>query len=475
MHRKGLGIISLSVFLSILPSVSIAAEFKDTTTHWAKPYIEYFHDKKIVSGMGNNSFNPEQSITMESFLNTLYNNINTSEPFLLYPAKEQDSGTESTESASESKTETSTESSTVTLDSTTDAELKEMQEQDSLKQKENSTPQEDTVDTKLSNNISSNNSEKETSTDPIGYVPPTAELTIPFQNSSIQPIVTKLYEHGLLQSFTLNDKFMSSPLNRQRVVLICKNYDILRQSHNLNSDRTSKILEKNNWIDSNNEELISPNQVLTRGEAMKIMYELFYEEELPQNYKVELNVPHISQMTPVSAPVGCEPVSLLMCLRSKGYCKDISIRSYLDHVPRHKNDPEIAFAGSPYVPNAKLRTTIFPKPLTEYGKSYGADVVDLTEKNTEELMQELYQGHPVVAYVTLYWRKPYYRNYQINGTTRTYLRNNHALVLAGYDPTTKKYLVVDPYNVRGIKSRYWVAETTFKPLYEVRKHAVCVK
>lgn len=489
MNQKKLRCLSLSVFLSVLPSVSCAAEFKDTNSHWAKSYIEYFHDKKIVSGTGNHSFYPEQHITMESFLQTLYENINTSEPFLLFPTKEQVSRTKITESTANSKTEPSTENNTSKQELTTDKSGTTQEQTVNSEQRKTSTPRENTGERTADNNISSENSvkessvntvgyvpsTKETSVDTIGYVPPTSDLAIPFQNAYTEMITSKLYQNGLLQSFTLNDEFLPSPLNRQRVVLICKNYDTLRQAHNIYSDRTSKILEKTGWIDSTNGELLSPNQVLTRGEAMKIMYELFHDEELPHNYKVELNVTHISQMTPVSAPVGCEPVSLLMCLRSKGYCKDVSIRSYLDHVPRHKNDPEIAFAGSPYVPNQKLRTTIFPKPLAEYGKSYGADVVDLTGKNTEDLIKELYQGHPVVAYVTLYWKKPYYRTYHINGETRTYLRNNHALVVAGYDPATKKFLIVDPYNVHGMKARYWIAETTFKPLYEVRKHAVSVR
>lgn len=489
MNQKKLRCLSLSVFLSVLPSVSCAAEFKDTNSHWAKSYIEYFHDKKIVSGTGNHSFYPEQHITMESFLQTLYENINTSEPFLLFPTKEQVSRTKITESTANSKTEPSTENNTSKQELTTDKSRTTQEQTVNSEQRKTSTPQENTGERTANNNISSENSvkessvdtvgyipsTKESSVDTVGYVPSTSDLAIPFQNAYTEMITSKLYQNGLLQSFTLNDEFLSSPLNRQRVVLICKNYDTLRQAHNIYSDRTSKILEKTGWIDSTNGELLSPNQVLTRGEAMKIMYELFHDEELPHNYKVELNVTHISQMTPVSAPVGCEPVSLLMCLRSKGYCKDVSIRSYLDHVPRHKNDPEIAFAGSPYVPNQKLRTTIFPKPLAEYGKSYGADVVDLTGKNTEDLIKELYQGHPVVAYVTLYWKKPYYRTYHINGETRTYLRNNHALVVAGYDPATKKFLIVDPYNVHGMKARYWIAETTFKPLYEVRKHAVSVR
>lgn len=267
MNQKKLRCLSLSVFLSVLPSVSCAAEFKDTNSHWAKSYIEYFHDKKIVSGTGNHSFYPEQHITMESFLQTLYENINTSEPFLLFPTKEQVSRTKITESTANSKTEPSTENNTSKQELTTDKSGTTQEQTVNSEQRKTSTPRENTGERTANNNISSENSvkessvdtvgyipsTKESSVDTIGYVPSTSDLAIPFQNAYTEMITSKLYQNGLLQSFALNDEFLPSPLSRQRVVLICKNYDTLRQAHNIYSDRTSKILEKTGWIDPQTE------------------------------------------------------------------------------------------------------------------------------------------------------------------------------------------------------------------------------
>lgn len=281
MNQKKLRCLSLSVFLSVLPSVSCAAEFKDTNSHWAKSYIEYFHDKKIVSGTGNHSFYPEQHITMESFLQTLYENINTSEPFLLFPTKEQVSRTKITESTANSKTEPSTENNTSKQELTTDKSGTTQEQTVNSEQRKTSTPRENTGERTANNNISSENSVKESSVDTVGYIPPTKEtsvdtvgyipstkessvntigyvpstsdLAIPFQNAYTEMITSKLYQNGLLQSFALNDEFLPSPLSRQRVVLICKNYDTLRQAHNIYSDRTSKILEKTGWIDPQTE------------------------------------------------------------------------------------------------------------------------------------------------------------------------------------------------------------------------------
>lgn len=283
------------------------------------------------------------------------------------------------------------------------------------------------------------------------------------------------YRLGLLEEITLDNKFSDQLLTRSRMYRLLQSYDSILERNGIKSDKAETYLQMFSDEEDGSATLISPNQVISRAEAMKILFDTFEGEDLSADHTVELNLPYISQVTPVYAPVGCEPISLLMGLRYRGYAKDVSIRAYLDKVPRDKDDPEIAFAGSPYVPNKNLRTTIFPKPLAEYGKKYGADVIDLTGKDTEDLKRELYRGRPVVAYVTLYWRKPYYRSYRIKGEKRTYLRNNHALVLAGYDPSSKKFLVFDPYNVKGIKSKYRVEENTFKELYEVRKHAVSIR
>ena len=89
-------------------------------------------------------------------------------------------------------------------------------------------------------------------------------------------------------------------------------------------------------------------------------------------------VPYISQIDNIYAWVGCEAVSTLMGLQAKGYATDVSVKYFLDNLPRHSSNPEKGFVGSPYVPDTskRTRTTIYPAKLAEYSNSYcNGDVV----------------------------------------------------------------------------------------------------
>lgn len=95
----------------------------------------------------------------------------------------------------------------------------------------------------------------------------------------------------------------------------------------------------------------------------------------------------------------------------------------------------------------------------------------------EELQRELLSGNPVVVYVTLWWAEPYYRTYRMGDHEETLLRNNHAVLLCGYDSQTDQYNVADPYNVKcqGQDYFYWQDASVLEPLYLVRQHAVVVR
>ncbi|NLY09874.1 MAG: hypothetical protein GXZ11_08350 [Tissierellia bacterium] len=191
-------------------------------------------------------------------------------------------------------------------------------------------------------------------------------------------------------------------------------------------------------------------------------------------------VPYISQVEPLYAPVGCEPVSLLMGLKGKGYAKNVTTKQFLDNLPKHPSNPRKGYVGSPYKPSETLRTTINPEPLAKYGAQYG-DVVNLEGKSMDDIIMELDNGNPVVVYVTLYWEKAYYRDFVIEGKTESWLRNNHALLLTGYNKNTKEFYVSDPYNrKKGSKKTYPNYEYTksrsiVEPLYNIRKFAVGVR
>lgn len=187
------------------------------------------------------------------------------------------------------------------------------------------------------------------------------------------------------------------------------------------------------------------------------------------------NVPYISQIDNIYAWVGCEAVSTLMGLQAKGYALNTPLKTFLDNLPRSASDPEKGFVGSPYVPDTskKTRTTIYPAKLAEYANSYcGGDIVcqDFRGASVTDLQRELLAGNCVVAYMTLWWKAPFYRNYVIEGQVQSLVSNNHAVLVCGYDPD-KGYFISDPYNYynRGQVHQYWENAQTFEKIWNERK------
>lgn len=187
------------------------------------------------------------------------------------------------------------------------------------------------------------------------------------------------------------------------------------------------------------------------------------------------NVPYISQIDNIYAWVGCEAVSTLMGLQAKGYALNTPLKTFLDNLPRSASDPEKGFVGSPYVPDKskKTRTTIYPAKLAEYANSYcGGDIVcqDFRGASVTDLQRELLAGNCVVAYMTLWWKEPFYRNYVIEGQVQSLVSNNHAVLVCGYDPD-KGYFISDPYNYynRGQVHQYWENAQTFEKIWNERK------
>jgi uncharacterized protein YvpB len=189
-------------------------------------------------------------------------------------------------------------------------------------------------------------------------------------------------------------------------------------------------------------------------------------------------VPYISQVYPISAPVGCEGTSLLMGLHGKGYALGVGLREFLNDMPRHASNPEKGFVGSPYKADKtkKTRTTILPNPLAAWAAKYG-NVHDFSGSSPDELRAELLAGNPVVVYATLWWEKPYYRIYNIVGQYKRMLSNNHAVLACGYDMKKNIYYIADPYNLKDPRKelKYWINGDTFDRIYNERRHAVVVE
>ncbi len=61
-------------------------DFADTKTHWARHYIGRLAARGIVSGMGDNSYGPDNSLTRAQFLTILANTVEGSDPTQAAPA-----------------------------------------------------------------------------------------------------------------------------------------------------------------------------------------------------------------------------------------------------------------------------------------------------------------------------------------------------------------------------------------------------
>ncbi|MFH5837209.1 SH3 domain-containing protein [Proteiniclasticum sp. C24MP] len=199
-----------------------------------------------------------------------------------------------------------------------------------------------------------------------------------------------------------------------------------------------------------------------------------YLTEVKGVYKT-INVPYHSQLSPVYAPVGCEATALLMALQYKGIARDVSYRQFLDAMPKHSSNPAKGFVGSPYKQDLSLRTTIYPQALTDYSNTYGAGrTVNFSGSTVEDIKKEILADNPVVVYLTVRREAPVYVNYNVEGEIQSLLRNNHAVLVTGYDSEANKLRVTDPWSWDG-RREYWVDIPGFAYSYNLRNHAIVVR
>lgn len=194
----------------------------------------------------------------------------------------------------------------------------------------------------------------------------------------------------------------------------------------------------------------------------------------PRHYAhVELDVPHLSQYSPLDAPFGCEGTSLLMALRYKGY-SDVSLKRMLDDMPKTERNPQNGFVGSPYYAMAGYYQTIYPKPFTAYArKQYSKAVVDISGASLKALQKEVINGHPVIVWATLRFESPRYKHFDIGKKKpASVVGNLHVVLLTGYDSVNEAYRIHDPADERKI---YWVPKKQFDEAYKPNRYAVVVR
>lgn len=103
----------------------------------------------------------------------------------------------------------------------------------------------------------------------------------------------------------------------------------------------------------------------------------------------------------LGAPSGCEGASLLQGLQYKGKIPDWDLIKFLKTIPISPNgNPYDGFVGSPFVENSWTYSAIYPVPLVKWGKVYG-DVQDMSGHSLDELLEEVKNNNPIVAWVTI--------------------------------------------------------------------------
>lgn len=188
-----------------------------------------------------------------------------------------------------------------------------------------------------------------------------------------------------------------------------------------------------------------------------------------------LTIPYVNQYAPVYAPMGCEGASLLMALQYKGYT-GAGLKAFLDQIPKTARNPFQGFASTPYqviTGNPPIFQSIFPAPLTAYGKTYSANVSDISGSDTNQLKAEIDKGNAVVVYVTTRdYETPKWLVYDMGEAGSVNIVDNmHVMVLTGYN-SDGEYHVTDPASSR---NRYWVSGLKFETSYNALKWAVVVR
>ena len=168
----------------------------------------------------------------------------------------------------------------------------------------------------------------------------------------------------------------------------------------------------------------------------------------------------------LGAPSGCEGASLLQALQYKGKLSGWSLRSFLNTIPKSSNgNPNNGFVGSPFVENAYTYSAIYPAPLTTWGQKYG-NVQNISGSSMNTLINEVKNGNPVVAWVTINFQLIRWGNWSFGVAAN----NNHAVTLDGFNKAGNQVHVSDP-----ISGSYWLSRTTFEAIYNARKFAVVVR
>jgi uncharacterized protein YvpB len=169
------------------------------------------------------------------------------------------------------------------------------------------------------------------------------------------------------------------------------------------------------------------------------------------------------------APMGCEGASLLMALWSKGYCTDMSYQQFLTTMPYASDDnPNHGFVGTPYANDGNFDGINMPA-VASWGARY-ASTADITGCSEEDLIYQLYLGHPVVVWTSYKFGPTEPEDYWWG----SYKTNAHVMLLCGFNPDTREFYIADPAPGGSSSGMVWVSWDTFTSSFDVMRGAVAV-
>lgn len=167
----------------------------------------------------------------------------------------------------------------------------------------------------------------------------------------------------------------------------------------------------------------------------------------PMEDSVVLAVPNIMQNPEL--PTGCESVALTMLLHYWGYDTLEKCEIADNYLTYDSTNFVTSFVGDPHTENgagifAPGLTAAANRFLKDHGDSRIAS--DLTGTSFEGLLAYISQGDPVVVWNTVDMQEPGDVNahYYYQGKTYNFYKEEHCMVLCGYDLTQGTVLVSDP-------------------------------
>ena len=237
-------------------------------------------------------------------------------------------------------------------------------------------------------------------------------------------------------------------------------------------DYTLKVISKDTFL---NETILEVPVTCIEVPSNKIASsEVITNENGQQEYRTNLidrssiimDVPYYNQFA-LGAPVGCESVSLYMALQYKGYIPNMDCVSFISTTPRsYDNNPYHGFVGAVFDEHRyDILPAIFPSAFTPWANQYGI-AVDISGMGTEEVINQLLSGNPVVVWATAYFKPIVWQEFDWGRG----FKNTHTVCLVGVD----KDLGVIYYNDPVTTKNEVVDIETFRSIYEVQNFGVAI-